>query len=273
MGKSFFNKIVDLIDGMKNESENSAKHLGKDGIDTEENLLNAIVQVFNKVYKGKKIDLTNKIFTLWVADQLIYDNVEKQDFFEQLTTRLDDEGYMQTVWNKVRLERPPQDNMFTKVTEHIFLQMESIEVQKPAAREAKITVVPGKGSLLQEAYLLNSEECKHYNIGVGILPDMRGKGSRENHIAIDDNVDSSQYEHNKYVSRAHAHIGFSDKYGFFLQVEAGGSRVYSGRTQILRKDKAPIEVENLELPIPLENGDLIVLSKAVVLRYEEVSNH
>ena len=270
----FFNRIANRIDGEQNEkSEESSNGVqGKDGIDTEEILLSAIVQVFHKGYKGKRNTFDEKTFTLWIADQLLHDIIAKPEFQEQLKTRLDDEGYRETSWNSVRLETPPGDHMFTCIVERVFLQMEAKDAIKPSARKAKIAVVPGKGSLLQEMYLLDSGERRRYNIGVGMLPDMQGKSIRENHIAISDDVNSPQYENNKYVSRAHAHIGYSDKYGFYLQVETGGSRVYSGRTQIIRGDNALIEVENLELPIPLMNGDYIVLSKAVTLRFEEIAN-
>ena len=273
MAIPFFKKIAGLIDKTPDDQpQTNSSVKGKNPIDTEEMLFDAIVKAFDSVYKGRKNDVNGKIFTLWVADNLLFDMVSKQEFSDQLITLLADEGY-QTNWNAVKLEMPPQNHTFTLVTERVFLQAESKETIRPVAKKAKITGIEGKGSLLQDVYFLNSEERQRYNIGVGAMPDMQGKGIRENYIAIDDNAYLSQYENNKYVSRAHAYIGFSNDYGFYLQVEAGGSRIHSGsRTRIFRGDEAPIELENLELPEPLKHGDLIELSKSVVLRFEEIKD-
>ena len=306
MAMNLFKKIGDLIDGMPDNQEQeevnetktkpideqsqessgdskaeektssqpqtSNNIKGENSIDTEEMLFDAIVKVFDSVYKGKKDRTNGKVFTLWVADNLLFDMVSRPDFSNQLITLLADEGY-QTNWNAVKLEIPLQNHTFTFVTDRVFLQVESKETIKPVAKKAKVMGVQGKGSLLQDVYLLNSEERQRYNIGVGAMPDMQGKGVRENYIAIDDNAYLSQYDNNKYVSRAHAYIGFSNDCGFYLQVEAGGSRVHSGsRTRIFRGDEAPIELENLELPEPLKHGDLIELSKSVVLRFEEIKD-
>lgn len=244
----------------------------RDGITTEDELLKNIVRVFHSVYKGRKSKVEENRFTLWVADNAKYEIAKGQDFTDGLVTKLADEGYGQTVWNSVRLEMPAPDHTFTAVADRIFLQIETKETPRPAVQRAKVTAIPGKGSLVKEECLLDSQERKRYNIGVGVIPDMQGKGFRENQIAIDDNADSPQYANNRYASRAHAFIGFSDKYGFYLQVEPGGSRVYAGRTQIFREDKAPLEVENTELPVPLLSGDIIMLGKAVALRFENIDN-
>lgn len=277
MAKSFFNWIGDRLNKTLYEQPEENNVLDKTGIDTEENvqdkILKAFLSLFNSAYKGRKSDMGDKIFTLWITDQLLFEVINKSDFQDKLITRLDEEGYRNTIWNSVRFENPPQGHLFTAIiADKVFLQIETQEFVKPTISKARITVIPSKGSLLQEEYLLNSEERQRYNIGVGIFPDMQGKGVRENHIAIDDNINSLQYENNKYVSSAHAHIGFSHKYGgFYLQVELGGSRPFSNnRTQIFRGDKDPIEVENTVLPESLQNGDFIVLGKSVTLRFEEV---
>jgi len=240
---------------------------GKNAIDTEEKILSSIVKVFDSVYKGKKSNLHNKKFTLWVADNRLFDMVKGQNFSNELILKLANEGY-NTAWNSVRLEMPAQNHTFTRISDHIFLQIEDKEAIRSVGQKAKITVVQGKGSLLQEMYLLDSKERQRYNIGVGILPDMEGKGFRENHIVIDDSPHSPHYENNKYVSRAHAYISFSEMDGFCLQVEMGGSRIYNGRTRILRCEEK-IEVDNLENQEPLQDGDIIELGKSVYLRFEK----
>lgn len=136
-----------------------------------------------------------------------------------------------------------------------------------------ISIFGGAGSLLQEQYLLSSDDMKKkmltsYNIGSGQFPRIP-TGYRENHIAIDDNPNSPMAEKNKYVSRMHAHIGFSEKFGFYLQVEKDGTRLMGKRTRIFRGEEK-IECDNPQAKIPLQTGDLIELGKAVVLRYMQI---
>ena len=85
-------------------------------------------------------------------------------------------------------------------------------------------------------------------------------------IVIDEN---NNLDKNKYVSRAHARIGYSENIGFYLQVEYGGSRLSGNRTRIFR-DEEKIEVENVDMKEPLHDGDLIELGKAVLLQYKEI---
>jgi hypothetical protein len=75
-------------------------------------------------------------------------------------------------------------------------------------------------------------------------------------------------ERNKYVSRSHAHIGFSDQFGFYLQVEKDGTRLMGKRTRIFRGDEK-IECDNPQVKVPLQSGDQIELGKAVVLNFIE----
>lgn len=153
----------------------------------------------------------------------------------------------------------------------IYLQEQEVGLEKSVVKRANISVFGGKGSLLQEQYELSSETLekehrKYYNIGRGEYPDIEGGSYRQNHIAIDDN---NNLEINKYVSRAHARIGYAENIGFYLQVEYGGSRLSGNRTRIFRGENK-IEVENVEVKEPLQDGDLIELGKSVVLKFNEV---
>ena len=138
-------------------------------------------------------------------------------------------------------------------------------------RKATISLLGRNGSLLKDIYVLSSDELqrqhrRYYNIGRGEYPDVDGGGYRQNHIAIDD---VNNQEKNQYVSRSHARIGFSEIIGFFLQVEWGGSRLAGNRTRVFRGDKK-IEVENVEVKVPLQDGDIIELGKSVSLQFKEI---
>lgn len=147
-------------------------------------------------------------------------------------------------------------------------------IQTTVICRARISIWNDEGCLLKEQYILSSDEMQEkgftaYNIGSGQYP--QGVGNRENHIAIDDNQNSPHIEQNKYVSRMHAHIGFSDTFGFYLQVERNGTRVMGKRTRILRGNEK-IECDNISVPYILHTGDLIELGKAVVLKYEQLND-
>ena len=64
----------------------------------------------------------------------------------------------------------------------------------------------------------------------------------------------------------HAHIGYSDMFGFYLQAEKDGTRRMGKRTRIFRGNQI-IEMDNTQAKEPLQSGDLIELGKSVVLQY------
>lgn len=238
------------------------------GVEVADTLKKQLVEVFKMRYRA--VDLADKRFTLWVGDMQL-DYLTRQDFQDQLQVCLGEEGFTSVVWHEAKLAIPPQHHDFKEIIPSVFLQEQCVE---PTVRHlrAVVTALPGRGSLIKEAYILDSAQCQHYNIGVGASPQLPMNAFRENHIAIDDDITSVQYENNKFVSRSHAHIGFSEELGFYLQVEAGGSRVHSGnRTQVFRKQQV-IEAENLAVPVVLQSGDIIVLGKTVALKFEELSN-
>lgn len=181
---------------------------------------------------------------------------------------------------ELKLGKPENENDARKVNvdlDSIVVYLQIIDqndiVQTSVAKKARIEVFGNKGKLAKDHYELSSEELKernrhYYNIGRSEFPDLGSGNYRQNHIVIDESWDS---ELNKYVSRAHARIGYSESIGFFLQVEVGGSRLYGNRTRIIREEQM-IEMENTAVKEPLKNGDLIELGKAVVLSFTEIEN-
>jgi hypothetical protein len=153
----------------------------------------------------------------------------------------------------------------------IYLQEHKSDIGRGIVKRARISIFGGRGSLIQDpcelsSEMLEKEGVKCFNIGRGAFPDVGAGAYRQNHIAVDD---KNNLETNRYVSRAHAHIGFSEIIGFYLQVEYGGSRLSGNRTRIFRGEEK-IEVENVVVKEPLQNGDLIELGKAVVLQFIEI---
>lgn len=186
----------------------------------------------------------------------------------------DEKGYM---FKQVEIKHGNPGTEARKVDVHVrsidvyIQEIQENIVAKPTIHKAYISIYNNKGSLLKNRYVLSSEilehgSCKYYNIGRGEFPEMDSGGYRHNFIAIDD---EKNLEINQYVSRAHAHIGFSENIGFYLQVENGGSRLYGNRTRIFR-DEEKIEIENVDSKESLHNGDLIELGKSVILKYTEI---
>lgn len=287
MKKTFFEKIADFIEGKKKEEFsdkeqtlepsviNKTADEASNAFQTENIVINGITNRLNSIYKGKQDSFDQKILVIWTTDNLLFTIINNEEFRAKLSTTLNEENGYEFANIKANLSNSSRDIQHcTKISEAIYIQIEENSIQTPIARKARIRALQENGSLLQPEYILDSDTLintnQHfYNIGAGEFPDTRGQGHRKNHIAIDDRTDSPQYNNNKYVSRAHARIGFLPQEGFCLYVETGGSRLAGKRTRIFRGEKI-IEVENTIIPIPLQNGDLIELGKHVILCFNEI---
>ena len=232
--------------------------------------------LLNSLYLANANSCRTKRLVVWFdADKTTFNSFA--DFGQELENYWAIEnGY---VFKKVELKhgKPKNERDARKVATDldsmvVYLQeLDANSTDASMVRKAPIAVYGGQGRLVQEQYELSSEALEKengrcYNIGRGEFPTLGGGVFRRNHIAIDDNGSN---EANKYVSRTHAHIGFSEVVGFYLQVEFGGSRLSGNRTRIFRGEEK-IEVENVEVKAPLRDGDLIELGKAVVLQFVEI---
>lgn len=246
----------------------------RDAIDTRQQIKKATLLLLDSLYLSNSDDCNSKRIVVWFDT----DNTTFSAYFDFEQELKDywsvERGY---VFNNVELKQGKPENDGRKVEIQVpalsvfFQEILPDAVTHDVVKRANVSVYGNKGSLIQPQYELSSEVLKaehgrYFNIGRGEYPDMDGKGYRQNHIAIDD---VKNLESNRFVSRAHARIGFSDKMGFYLQVEYGGSRLSGNRTRIFRGEEK-IEVENTEVKVPLQNGDLIELGKAVVLKFVEI---
>lgn len=277
MGRNFFERIADIINGTAkketSEAVSSENTFPNDNsINKKGKLLTAIIAAFKSNYLGQQVSFNNKSLTIWVQDNLFYNSIIDSNFKSELLTSLNVELGFTFGAVEISFDNIPDGLKLTKVFPNVFLQISDISsVQK--VRIAKIYPVEGNGTTLEPVYILDSQEIQkmpnaRYNIGIGRHPIMSDSSHRDNHIAIDDNPNSPEFNKNKYVSRAHAYISFSDKYGFLLHVEHGGTRAAQKRTHIHRGDDK-IELNNVLVPEPLKSGDYIVLSKYVHLLFQE----
>lgn len=246
--------------------------LGKNIIEKEANLANLIIAKLKENSDGNT-NFEKKELTVYVAnDNLFFDALMDNRFEDSLIAKLDEQLGISFGSVKLCSGKPNRDLLTTEIADNIFLHIKSNKLTS-TIRKAIISSVAGCGSLIESCYHLDSEEIKtlplaRYNIGIGSRPKVGMGPYRENHIAIDDNPNSECYDQNKYVSRAHAYITYSDHGGFLLHVEHGGTRAAGKRTHIYRGGE-PMEMLSPMVPIPLKDGDYIVLSKFVHLLFSQ----
>lgn len=262
-------------DASAKESCNKEETKPESLIEHKEELVRALCELLAE-YADDVLSCGNKKMSIWLdTDHLNFKTYDTLAFRQQLQGALLNELDVAILSVGFSMGKPPEELHCTPVGKSgkVFVQITDIEpVQAIVTRTAIVSVFGNSGSLLKDKYVLSSDEMKEkmipaYNIGAGEFPQIPS-GYRQNHIAIDDSPNSPMVEKNKFVSRMHAHIGYSEKYGFFLQVERDGTRLMGKRTRIFRGEQK-IELDNPLVKEPLQSGDLIELGKAVVLRYVE----
>lgn len=256
----------------KGSADASVKEVTK--IENKKVLQQSIVCTLKRVVENKD-SLVGKQLVIWLdCDQITFDNYNTDSFRLQILSALSNECGFNFDNVSFSIGKPSKKLRATIIgaNELEYLQVLNTKSTTDTNRcKAKITIFGNAGSLIEKQYILSPYNMKkknitYYNIGAGQFSQTQS-GYRENHIAIDDNPLSPEVEKNKYVSRSHAHIGFSDKLGFYFQVEKDGTRLMGKRTRIFREDEK-IECDDPLVKIPLQSGDLIELGKAVVLKYE-----
>ena len=273
MSKGLFERIAALINGNQpvKTDENVITIKDDNSINKKGNLINAIIHALKSNYAGSGIITTDKALQLLIEDGLFYDSLVSSSFKEDLTTTINDELGFQ--FGSIDIIRENTiDNTWTQIMDKCYLSIRSLQV-KEVVTIAHIYPVEGKGSLINNNVCLDSLEIKtlpgaRYNIGIGKHPLLDDRSIRDNQIAIDDDPNSTEFENNKFVSRAHANITYSDAFGFLLNVEHGGTRASQKRTHIHRAGEI-IELNNSLIPEPLCDGDYIVLSKHVYLLFKK----
>lgn len=274
MGKNIFAKIADLINGTHSDGDSIPKNDNKssNSIDKKGDLLNAVISTLKSNYAGTKISLKEYSLSLWIDDNLFYNSLMLDKFQDVLITTIIDELGIE--FGSIEINSGTiSDSSITKIMDCCYLNIQPI-MSVQAISKAMIFQVQGSGSLINECISLDSNEIlglpgQRYNIGSGKHPIMSDNSHRENQIAIDDDSSHTEFDKNKFVSRAHAHISYDSEHGFLLYVEHGGTRAAQKRTHIHRGGEK-IELNNILIPEPLQDGDYIVLSKYVHLLFKKV---
>lgn len=266
MSKDFFAKLADFINGIHSNEDAPLSN----SIDKRGELVNAIVSSLKSNYFGSKISLKDYSLLLFIDDNLFYSSVRTDDFKESVITTINYELGIELGSFEIS-PGPIPENDVTNIMECCYLRVRPNSSNTEISK-AIIYPVNGNGAMCAEFVRLDSQKIQElpgqrYNIGAGTNPILADNSRRENQIAIDDNPSCSEFEKNKYVSRAHAHITYSKEYGFLLFAEHGGTRAAGKRTHIYRGSEK-IELNNIISPAQLKDGDYIVLSKYVHLLFK-----
>ena len=93
MGRNFFERIADMINGTAkketSEAVSSENTFPNDNsINKKGKLLTAIITAFKSNYLGQQVSFNNKSLTIWVQDNLFYNSIIDSNFKSELATSL-----------------------------------------------------------------------------------------------------------------------------------------------------------------------------------------
>ena len=274
-------KPQDLSNEVNNIDEDSSKskkdvatNSEDDPIQKQNKILKGIIAIAQE-YRINKISVDNKSLRIISSDKITYDILVGSNFVETVKQDIfDQEGLVFGNGIDIALEKNI-DEEWTNIYPNVYVAVNSNGVQ-PVIKKASIKIIVNSGSLLKDIYILSSEEIKslpqkRYNIGIGAETLTNNNRLRINQIALDDNPNSPYFAYNRYASRAHAHIEYSEEHGFLLYAEHGGTTLGGKRTRIYRTN-AEIKLENPLIPEPLHDGDVIELTKKIKLLFSEIKD-
>lgn len=258
--------------------------VNKEPVDDQEKLCDNICFVLNRIIADRDT-VKNKKLIVWLDyDQsIIFAQYDNEKYRNILLASLAQKGFEfeQLEFRKGKPAEDNQDVFKIENNDHEYLEVVPCDAaQHPSVpRKARLSVMEGLCVIepLQKEYVLSSEEITSgritaYNIGRGSLVQKDGV-FRENHIVFDDRSDSPLSEHNRCVSRFHAHIGFDASKGFYFQVDEGGA--YPGKTLLVNGGKT-INCDCVNTLFHLQNGDKIIVKNGqeieVMLVYNELNN-
>ena len=260
------------------------KEVKKGFVDDKEKLCDNICSVLNRIIDDRDT-VRNKKLIVWLNydQQIVFAQYDNEKYRDILLTSLAQKGF-EFEQLEFKMGNPAEDNHNVFKfgdNDHEYLEVVPCDVAQhpPVTRKARLSVMEGLCVIepLQKEYVLSSEEITSgrilaYNIGRGSLVQKDGV-FRENHIVFDDRPDSPLSEHNRCVSRFHAHIGFDAYKGFFFQVDEGGA--YPGKTLLVNGGNT-IDCDCVNTPFLLQNGDKIIVKNGqkieVMLVYNELNN-
>lgn len=257
----------------RNNNGNGQPASSRDAFERRKLVIESVLETFKRVFPSKKL-CRGKCYHLWIdTDDITLTGLaggEPQSGIvlkDELDDRLEKNGYDCKI--EIRQGRPTKGNptpcvsvgpldieMYLSEPERI-IDDPHIDVEK--VTRARITLAPNSPGGLKEpeGYVIESAHAP-YNIGRVIEPG--DNLNRVNHIEVIDDT--------RRVSRTHAHIGYSQKYGFYIQCEYKQSGV-NLTNRIRPCDAVPeIPLKSSNDMLRLQDDDIIELSGLVRLLFK-----
>lgn len=251
--------------GIKNEEKKQPNVIVR-----QNEIISAVVGYLKQFYGQKAF---HDSIVVWTTNQENRVAIHDDGFLDDLCLALENANLHVIAKANILVEddKPPENNNFHKALEGLFIEIRRTTVEAVSGK-ARITSVPGFGTLSQNEYVLDSTQKTVFHIGRGEI----GKyGSyRVNDIVVKaDETDPEQKVRNNNVSSVHADIVFRNN-AFHLKAMPRGCRSTGGSaTKIVRTHSKPFELEDTITLSPLHHGDLIELGKNVLLKFEVVTFH
>ena len=263
---------------------NPFKEENKGPVDDKEKLCDNICSMLNRIIDDRDT-VKNKKLIVWLdsIQPIIFAQYDTEKYRDLVLNSLAQKGFEFEQVEFV-MGHPAEDNhnvFKIEDNDHEYIEIANCDVvkQPSVVKKASLSIIEGLGVIepLQKKYILSSEEITSgripaYNIGRGSLV-QKDDVFRENHIVFDDRPDSPLCEHNRCVSRFHAHIGYDASKGFFFQVDEGGA--YPGKTLLVNGGKT-INCDCVNTLFHLQNGDKIIVKNGqeieVMLVYNELND-
>jgi len=244
--------------------------IADNAVETRINIIEAIIATLKPLrYKINNFQALNLYFNQQeCANPLaILSIVTDKDFELLLRSKLENANIIlgdECKWRYVESKAPEGATM---IGNGLYISTSIAE-----AGYKKGSIVALKGKMEENKYILEAQESIKYNIGRGKFPELENRSFHENHIVIKDpeefnDKQDKNIELNKYVSRAHAVIEYSNQAGFLLKVLPGGSPAMKGSRTIIKRENYDIELKNIHTAEPLKDKDQIELSKSVLLLF------
>lgn len=238
-----------------------------DYIQLLDNTVNEINTYINNIVQTTHLFPDQNELHVYISDNLKYTAFVNLGFEELLSEKIKMENNYS--FAQYKLHEGICDSASIIGNSNVSIRLQTMMTKTHATR-AIIETMAGYGSIIGGQIEITAEYCQKnqgYNIGIGSCPRLDNGQFRNNEIAIDDNPQSIDFEHNKYVSRSHAHITYEDN-NFKLYVERGGTRV-AGKTTIVVRNRKEILLNYAGTGILLRNGDQIILNRKVILLFKE----
>lgn len=257
------NCIKKLLKWLKTEPQN--------GINEEWRLYENVVDDLRPLYLGNSSNAEVSVLHVGLFDSNLVtafsETIANGNFVANLQSKIQTELGVHFADIKIYTideHYPQQKNQITGYTNCFYAILS--RTQPIITAKATLGVVNSRGKLLQDLYTISpADNVKRWNIGRG--ENVEGTYFRRNNIVFEDD---STNECNKYVSREHAHIEYSEGVGFLLFVDAGGRKSTGNRTRVFRDNSYLDLGSNMNVPIQLYDGDYIELGKHASLEFRMI---